>query len=122
MSFYDKRETANPDQREKSQFRDLRALLEFAKGKAPALRKQLKGIAIKDLKDRAALASVPVLRKSDLMAMQQSAPPFAGLTTVKPGQLARLLISPGPIADPEGIYMDWWGAARALTASSISAR
>ncbi len=119
MSFYDKRETANPDQREKSQFRDLRALLEFAKGKAPALRKQLKGIAIKDLKDRAALACVPVLRKSDLMAMQQVAPPFAGLTTVKPGQLARLLISPGPIADPEGIYMDWWGAARALAAAGF---
>jgi phenylacetate-CoA ligase len=120
MPFHDKRETANPDQREKSQFKDLRALLEFARGKAPALRKQLKGIAIKDLKDRAALAAIPVLRKSELMEMQQATPPFAGLTTVKPGQLARLLISPGPIADPEGIYMDWWGAARALAAAGFA--
>jgi phenylacetate-CoA ligase len=119
MAFYDKRETAKPEQREKSLFKDLRALLAFANGKAPALRKQLKGIAIKDIKDRAALATIPVLRKSDLMAMQQATPPFAGLTTVKPGQLARLLVSPGPIADPEGIYMDWWGAARALAAAGF---
>jgi phenylacetate-CoA ligase len=112
MPNFDKFETALHEKREKGQFRDLRALLDFAKGKAPALRKQLKGIDIKSLKDRAALATVPVLRKSDLLAMQRAAPPFAGLVTVKPGQLARLLISPGPIADPEGIYMDWWGAAR----------
>ena len=120
MPFFDKRETADPEKREKAQFRELRALLEYARGKAPALKKQLKGIDIKALKDREALAGVPVLRKSDLLAMQQAAPPFAGLTTVKPGQLARLLISPGPIADPEGIYMDWWGAARALAAAGFA--
>ncbi len=120
MPFYDKLETQDPEKRERSQFKDLRTLLEFAKGKAPQLRRQLKGIEIKALKDREALASVPVLRKADLMAMQQAAPPFAGLTTVKPGQLARLLISPGPIADPEGIYMDWWGAARALAAAGFA--
>ena len=120
MPFYDKLETAEPDKRDKAQFKELRALLDFAKGKAPALRKQLKGIAIKGLKDRAALAAVPVFRKSDLLALQQATPPFAGLTTVKPGQLARLLISPGPIADPEGIYMDWWGAARALAAAGFA--
>lgn len=120
MPFFDKRETADPEKREKSQFRELRALLEYARGKAPALKKQLKGIDIKMLKGREALAGVPVLRKSDLLALQQAAPPFAGLTTVKPGQLARLLISPGPIADPEGIYMDWWGAARALAAAGFA--
>ena len=120
MAFYDKLETADPEKREKSQFKELRALLDFAKAKAPALRRQLKGIEVKSLKDRAALAHVPVLRKSDLLAMQQAAPPFAGLTTVKPGQLARLLISPGPIADPEGIYMDWWGAARSLVAAGFA--
>jgi phenylacetate-CoA ligase len=120
MPFYDKLETVDPEKREKAQFKELRALLDFAKAKAPALRKQLKGVEIKSLKDRAALAAVPVLRKSDLLAMQQAAPPFAGLTTVKPGQLARLLISPGPIADPEGIYMDWWGAARSLVAAGFA--
>ncbi|MGL5138763.1 MAG: phenylacetate--CoA ligase family protein, partial [Beijerinckiaceae bacterium] len=60
-----------------------------------------------------------VLRKGDLLEMQRATPPFAGLTTVKPGQLARLLMSPGPIADPEGVYMDWWGAARSLVAAGF---
>jgi phenylacetate-CoA ligase len=120
MAYFDKRETMDPDKREKALFRDLRALLSIAKSKAPALRKQLKGVDIKALKNRAALAGVPVLRKADLLAMQQKAPPFAGLTTVKPGQLARLLISPGPIADPEGVYMDWWGAGRSLAAAGFA--
>jgi phenylacetate-CoA ligase len=119
MPHFDKRETMDPEKREKALFKDLRTLLDFARGKAPALKKQLKGIDIKALKDRPALAGVPVLRKADLLALQQAAPPFAGLTTVKPGQLARLLISPGPIADPEGIYMDWWGAARSLAAAGF---
>jgi phenylacetate-CoA ligase len=120
MPFYDKLETAEPERRERALFKDLRTLLDFAKGKAPALRRQLKGVEIKALKDRAALASVPVLRKSDLVALQEASPPFAGLATARPGQLARLLISPGPIADPEGIYMDWWGAARALAAAGFA--
>ncbi len=120
MPHLDKRELMEPEKREKALFKDLRTLMDFAKGRAPTLRKQLKGVDLKALKDRAALARVPVLRKSDLMAMQQASPPFAGLTTVKPGQLARLLISPGPIADPEGIYMDWWGAARALSAAGFA--
>jgi phenylacetate-CoA ligase len=119
MAHFDKRETQDAEKREKAQFKDLRGLLEFSKGKAPQLKKQLKGIDLRSLKDRAALAEVPVLRKSDLLAMQQAAPPFAGLTTVRPGQLARLLISPGPLADPEGIYMDWWGCARALFAAGF---
>jgi phenylacetate-CoA ligase len=119
MAYFDKRETQDAEKREKALFKDLRGLMDFAKGKAPQLRKQLKGINLRDIKDRASLAQVPVLSKSDLIAMQQASLPFAGLTTVKAGQLARLLISPGPVADPEGIYMDWWGAARSLFAAGF---
>jgi phenylacetate-CoA ligase len=118
--FYDKLENMDGEKREKALFKDLRGLLEFAKGKAPALRAQLKGVDIKGLKDRAALAQVPVLRKPELMALQLAKGPFGGLITAKPGQMARLLMSPGPIAEPEGIYMDWWGAARALFAAGFT--
>lgn len=119
MAHLDKRETMPAEKREAALFKELRALLALAKGKAPALRKQMGKIEPRQIKDRAALAHIPVLRKSDLLAMQQVRPPFAGLTTVKPGALARLLISPGPIADPEGIYMDWWGAARSMSAAGF---
>jgi phenylacetate-CoA ligase len=117
--FFDKSETLDPARREKAQMKDLRALLAFAAKKAPGLRPQLRGVDLAGLKTVADLAAIPVLRKADLHAMQTAKPPFAGLTTVRPGQLARLLISPGPLADPEGIYMDWWGAGRALFAAGF---
>jgi phenylacetate-CoA ligase len=119
MPHLDKREIQEPEKREKALFKDLRALLDFAKGKAPGLKRQLKGVDLKALKDRDGLASVPVLRKSDLLEMQRQDAPFAGLVTLRPGHFARLLISPGPIADPEGGFMDWWGAARSLAAAGF---
>jgi phenylacetate-CoA ligase len=118
--FYDKLEVRDPAKREKALFKELGALLEEALPKAPALKKQLKGIDIEKLKSREALAKVPVLRKDELKALQQAKPPFGGLVTAKPGQLARLLVSPGPVLDPEGAYMDWWGAARALCAAGFA--
>ncbi len=119
MPHLDKREIQEPEKREKALFRDLRRLLDFARPRAPGLKRRLKGIDIKALKDREALASVPVLRKSDLADMQKQDAPLAGLATLKPGQFARLLISPGPFADPEGAFMDWWGAARSLAAAGF---
>jgi phenylacetate-CoA ligase len=117
--FHDKLETLDPAVREKRQMKALRELLAFARKKAPGMKPQLKGIDIAGLKTAADLAAIPVLSKARLKDMQEAALPFAGLTTAKPGQLARLLVSPGPIADPEGIYMDWWGAARALFAAGF---
>ena len=63
---------------------------------------------------REALAKLPVLRKSDIAALQKENPPFGGLNVTPPGKARRLLMSPGPIFEPEGEGKDWWGAARAL--------
>src|SRR5262249_7868162 len=38
-----------------------------------------------------------------------------------PGKMRRLLVSPGPIFEPEGHGTDWWGAARALHAAGFRA-
>jgi phenylacetate-CoA ligase len=116
---YDKLETRDPIARERALFRALATHLEAAAPKAPALRRQLKGIDVKALKDRAALAHVPVLRKGDLSAMQAEMPPFAGLATLKAGGLKRLLVSPGPVFEPEGHGADWWGSARAAFAAGF---
>lgn len=119
MVHFDKRETRKAATREKQDFAALRDILASAKSKAPALRRQLKGIKIEALKDRAALAKVPVFRKSDLLALQRENPPFAGLAAVQPGAMKRILMSPGPIFDPEGHGADWWGAGRAMAAAGI---
>jgi phenylacetate-CoA ligase len=118
-AHYDAGETQDPAAREAALFARLRSLLEGAQAGAPALRQQLDGIALDTIVDRAALQQVPVIRKGDLLALQAQNPPFAGLSPVKSGALKRLLVSPGPIFDPEGRSDDWWGAARALFAAGM---
>ncbi|MCA1951726.1 MAG: AMP-binding protein [Hyphomicrobiales bacterium] len=116
---FDAAETRDPEQREIALLADLRDLLAWAAPATPALARQVAGIDIASLTDRAALAAIPVLRKSELLGMQRVAPPFAGLATTAPGGLKRLLMSPGPIFDPEGYAADWWGCARALVAAGF---
>jgi len=102
-------------------FARLRELLAKAAPNAPALARQLAGIDIATLKSSADLAQVPVLRKSELKAMQEAAPPFGGLAATSPAFLKRLMVSPGPIFEPEGHGADWWGAARAFRAAGFRA-
>ena len=45
---------------------------------APGWAAHLAGVDPQAVRDRAALASLPVLRKPELMAAQQKAPPFGG--------------------------------------------
>lgn len=118
-AHFDAEETRAPEVREKALFGVLRTLLASVVETTPALRQQLDGISIDAMADRQSLQSVPVIRKGDLVALQAKAPPFAGLTSVSAGRLKRLLVSPGPIFDPEGHGKDWWGSARALFAAGI---
>ena len=116
---FDRYETRPPKARESAFFRDLRAVLKISRARAPALRRQLKSVDIDAIVKRSDLARVPVVRKSDLKAMQAENPPFGGLAAVRAAQLKRILVSPGPIFEPEGNGKDWWGAARALFAAGF---
>jgi len=118
---FDRHETQAPDKREKALFLALRVQLRQAARSAPGLRQQLKRIDIDGLKNREALARIPVLRKDALGEMQRGKPPFGGLAGGKPGAMKRLLVSPGPIYEPQGYGRDWWGAGRALHAAGIRA-
>ncbi|PWJ86389.1 phenylacetate-CoA ligase [Pseudaminobacter salicylatoxidans] len=117
--FYDVQEGADPQAREASLFAALVQALARAKADQPAWAGRLVGIDPAAITSRAALQSLPVLRKSDLAGMQRANPPFGGLNATPVGDLARLFISPGSIFDPEGHGRDWWGAARALHAAGI---
>jgi phenylacetate-coenzyme A ligase PaaK-like adenylate-forming protein len=118
--FYDALETRDPAEREKDLFARLPDAIARAMS-VPGWAEHLKGVDPKAVTARAALAKLPVLRKSDLPALQKAMPPFGGLAVTPPGKLKRLLMSPGPIFEPEGHDADAWGAARALYAAGFRA-
>ncbi|MBI4274423.1 MAG: AMP-binding protein [Rhizobiales bacterium] len=117
---YDSLETRKPEQRETDLFARLPETITRAKG-ASGWAKQLAGIDTKGATSRAALAKLPVLRKSDLGALQKQHPPFGGFNVTAPGKAKRLLMSPGPIFEPESHGDDPGGGARALFAAGFRA-
>ncbi len=117
---YDALETRDPAAREREQFAGLPRILARAMA-APGWAKHLAGIDLNKVNSRAALARLPVLHKTDVAALQQENPPFGGLNVTAPGKARRLLMSPGPIFEPEGDGKDWYGTARALFAAGFRA-
>jgi phenylacetate-CoA ligase len=116
--FYDALETRAPDAREREQFAKLPQIITRAIA-APGWAEQLSNIEPQAVTTRSALAKLPVLRKSDLRERQRDKPPFGGFAVTAPGKLKRLLMSPGPIFEPEGYGKDWWNSARALFAAGF---
>ena len=86
---------------------------------APGWAKHLAGVDARAVDSRAALARLPVLRKSDLLALQKDSPPFGGFNATPPAKVRRLLMSPGPIFEPEGHGKDFAGVARAMFAAGF---
>jgi phenylacetate-CoA ligase len=117
---FDQLETRDPDARDRDFFGRLPGFIALALG-APGWAAQLAGIVPNAVTSRAELAKLPVLRKSDLSERQKEQPPFGGFNVTAPGRMRRLLMSPGPIFEPEGEGSDFWGAARALFAAGFRA-
>ncbi len=115
---YDARETRDPAAREAELFARLPDVLRHAVA-APAYAERLRGVDPAEVTSRAALAGLPVLRKSELPALHQAAPPFGGLVASAPGSFARLFTSPGPIFEAESTNADPWRGARALFAAGF---
>lgn len=128
--FYDALETRDPAQREA----DLMAALPAAVARAqrtPAGAALLAGVDAAAITSRAALAALPVTRKSELLARQQAVraaggDPFGGFAAIGWRALAlrparRVFQSPGPIYEPEGAAADYWRFGRALYAAGIRA-
>ena len=116
--FLDSLETRDPQQRERELMAALPGLIERAQS-APGWARILHGVQPRDIASRAALAQLPVTRKSDLKDLQAADMPFGGLTSTPARGLGRLFMSPGPIFDPEGRGADWWRFARPLHALGL---
>ena len=116
--FYDTLETRDPAEREVELFSHLPDVLRKALA-APSYVERLKGVDPARITSRSALATLPVLRKSELPALHKAAPPFGGFVASPPGAYGRLFTSPGPIFEPEGAHADPWRGARALYAAGF---
>src|SRR5260370_4357183 len=117
-NHYDALETREPAEREADLFSRLPDLPRKAKA-APAYAERLKGIDPAEITSRAALARLPLLRKSDLPSLHRAALPFGGFVTGPAGSFGRLFTSPGPIFEPEPVHADPWRGARALFAAGF---
>jgi phenylacetate-CoA ligase len=118
-AHYDALETRDPEARERALMAALPGQVAHAKRNAPGFARILADVDPAAITSRAALALLPVTRKSELVALQKAAAPFGGLNATKPGELSRIFMSPGPIFDPEGRREDYWRMARPLFAAGF---
>ncbi len=119
MSLYlDRLESRNPLHRESDLMARLPQLIAQAQ-RASGWAHILSSTCAADITSRAALAQLPVTRKSDLQNLQKNDLPFGGLTTTPTRELARIFMSPGPIFDPQGRGEDWWRFSRPLYALGV---
>ena len=119
--YFDKLESRDPEQRERALLAALPKHIAHAKANARGFARILKDVDPAAVTSRAALARLPVTRKSDLKDLQRADRPLGGLNATPVAKLAKIFVSPGPVYDPEGHGKDWWRTARALHAAGFRA-
>lgn len=124
-SWYDALETRSPSEREAALLAALPAQVAHAQKSSAAFAALLAGVDASSVTTRAALARLPVVRKSELQERQQAAREaggdvFGGFSAVGFGAaMPRVFASPGPIYEPEGTARDYWRMARAMFAAGF---
>jgi phenylacetate-CoA ligase len=118
--WFDDLEARGVEARERAIAERLPAVIANAM-KAPGWAKHLAGVDPAQITSREALAKLPLLRKSDLVALQKADPPFGGFNMAAAGQAKRILVSPGPIFELETMETDGYGAGRAVFAAGMRA-
>ena len=130
-AFFDALETRDPEAREAAQLAALSAQIAHAKARTTAASARLRDVDAAAINSRAALATLPVLRKHELLEAQtahRDGDPFGGFAAIGWGRhrdratrASRVFASPGPIHEPESDRPDYWRMGRALFAAGIRA-
>ena len=127
IDYFDALETRTPAEREAALMAALPRQIAHAQAHSAAMGEILAGFDAAAITSRAALAQLPVTRKSELLARQQASraagrDAFGGFSAIRYGAaMPRLYASPGPIYEPEGAGRDYWRAARAMFAAGFRA-
>lgn len=122
-THHDTLETRTPAAREAALMAALPTQVAHAQNNSPAFAASLAGIDAQQIRSRAALAGLPVIRKYELLAQQQAqraANVFGGFSAIRFGKaMPRVFASPGTIYEPEGARADYWRMARAIYAAGF---
>ena len=121
MNYYDSLKPARRRARSRADGDACRSRLRTPR-KHGLLRHAVAGFDAAAINSRAALARLPVTRKSDLLELQKAAPPFGGLTAhAAVGARRGCSCRPARSTIPKGAAQDWWRFARALFAAGFRA-
>ncbi|MBN9562959.1 MAG: AMP-binding protein [Alphaproteobacteria bacterium] len=118
---FDALETRSPEERERALLVALPAQVAHAKANAPFYGRLLADVDPDTITSRAALARLPVTRKSELLETQRANPPLGGFLAAQLSQVAHVYMSPGPIFEVDTAAADHQGAARAMYAAGFRA-
>ena len=120
--FFDSLEVRDPGEREAALMAALPEQVSHAQSSSPAYTELLAGVDTASITSRAALATLPLTRKSSLAAAQ-AARRALRLGGYAAGMPRRIFQSPGPLYEPEpdADGADPWRAARALHAAGVRA-
>lgn len=116
--YYDELETRDADERAEWLANALPATISRAKT-APTLARLLRDVEPAAIRDRAALAQLPLIRRSDLIEAQRKNPPLGGYATRLAAEFDHIFQSPGPIYEPGRREGDWWRLGRFLHATGV---
>jgi len=128
--YFDLLETRSASEREAALLAALPLQIAHAQQSTAAFAQILQGVQASAITSRAALAQLPVTRKTELHERQKASREaggdvFGGFSSLlrQPGQLGlgRIFSSPGPIYEPEGKTADYWRAGRAVFAAGFRA-
>jgi phenylacetate-CoA ligase len=125
--FFDALETRSTAEREAAQMAALPGQIAHAQAHSAAMAEILRGVDAAAVNSRAALAQLPVTRKSELLERQKAlraagGDAFGGFSALVRGPaMSRIFASPGPIYEPEGHTADYWRTGRALFAAGFRA-
>lgn len=100
----------------------VREIVAYGYTHSPAFqqRMQAAGLTPTDIQTVVGLSRLPILRKEDLVTLQQSGPGLGGMLTIPATRLRRIFQSPGPIHDPEPDQPDPWRVEPALRAAGFT--
>ena len=121
--YFDTLETRSREQREQALASALPTQVRQAQQNSATMGRILQSVDAAAVTSRAALARLPVTRKSELLEMQKAsrpADPFGGFAAVLRGpRMPRIFASPGPIYEPDVAIADYWRVGRALYAAGF---